>query len=63
MRNKPIRGFKNLVGETIVKVDATAINIVTFLTASGKIVEINGDEQHCGIAVLRADDVTDIWEP
>lgn len=54
MKNQPVRGFHNLIGETIKKIDATAINCVTILCESGKIVEINGDDRHYQIAVLQA---------
>jgi hypothetical protein len=46
MKNKPVRGFQHLIGETIKKVDATAINVVSIETESGKIIEIDADEQH-----------------
>lgn len=54
MRNRPVRGFHELLNETIVKVDASAINVVRFKLVSGKIVEIDCDEQHCGIGILQA---------
>jgi hypothetical protein len=53
MKNIPIRGFQLLIGETIKKVDATAINIVTVLCESGKVVEIDADEQHYQIGIVR----------
>jgi hypothetical protein len=54
MKNNPIRGFQNLIGETIKKIDATSINSVTVLCESGKVVEIDGDETHYRIAILQA---------
>lgn len=53
MKNKPIRGFDLLIGETIKKIDATSINVVTIETESGKSIEIDCDEQHYQIGVLR----------
>lgn len=41
-----------MIGETIKKVDATAINIVTLETESGKVIEIDADEQHYGIGIV-----------
>lgn len=53
--NKPIRGFDALIGETIVAIDATCINSVTFHLLGGKTVEVDCDEQTGeGIAILRA---------
>lgn len=53
MQNKPIRGFDLLIGETIKKIDATSINVVTIETESGKRIEIDCDEQHYQIGILR----------
>lgn len=52
--NKPIRGFDALIGETIVAIDATSINVVTFHLLGGKSIEVDCDEQAYGIAILRA---------
>lgn len=52
--NKPIRGFDALIGETIVAIDASSINVVTFHLLGGKSVEVDCDEQSYGIAILRA---------
>jgi hypothetical protein len=52
MKNVPLRGFQHLIGETIKKIDATAINLVTIETESGKLIEICADENHCGIAIV-----------
>jgi len=57
MKNKPDRGFDSLIGETIKKIDATAINIVTILTESGKTIEIDADTQHYGIGVVSCNTV------
>lgn len=53
MVNKPLRGFNLLIGETIKKVNATAINVVQVETESGKVIEIDADEQHYGIGIVR----------
>ena len=60
MKNKPVRGFKHLIGETIKKVNAHCINVVTIECESGKIVELNCDEQHYGIGILAAQLVKDL---
>lgn len=52
MKNKPIRGFQRLVGETIVKIDATGINHVTIETASGKIIAVFCESLHYGIPIV-----------
>lgn len=53
MKNKPIRGFDKLVGETIKKIDATGINCVFIETESGKKITIDADELHYGIPVVQ----------
>lgn len=52
MKNKPKRGFDALVGETIVKIDARAINIVRIQCASGRQVEIDAEERHYDIEIV-----------
>lgn len=52
MSNKTDRGFDQLIGETIKKIDTTAINVVTIETESGKQFEIDCDEQHFTIGIL-----------
>lgn len=56
MRNRPVRGFAALIGETIKKVDARCINVVTIECESGKVVKVNCDEQHYGIGILQAEE-------
>lgn len=56
MRNRPLRGFESLIGETIVKIDAKCINVVRVKCASGKVVALNCDEQHYGIGILQAEE-------
>ncbi len=46
------RGFDVLIGKTITKVNASAVNIVYITTSDGQEFEINADEQHYGIAVV-----------
>lgn len=58
MSNKTDRGFNQLIGETIKKIDTTAINIVTVETESGKQFEIDCDEQHFSISILNCTDVS-----
>ncbi len=53
MKNKPIRGFEALIGETIKKIDASAINVVHIQCESGKIVSIDaGGETMYGIPIV-----------
>lgn len=52
MKNKPLRGFKHLIGETIKKIDAEAVNIVKIETESGKIILLDSDEQLIGIGII-----------
>lgn len=47
-----VNGFKKLAGETIIDVDASAINIVRITFASGKVVEIDAEQQHYGIGIV-----------
>lgn len=47
------RGFEALIGETVVKVDTSAINVVHIYTQSGKIISIDGEEQRYGIPVIK----------
>lgn len=54
MKSRPYRGFHELVGETVKKVDARAINVVRIECVSGKIVELDCDGQHYGIGILQA---------
>ena len=62
MQNKPLRGFQHLIGETIVKVDATGINHVNILTASGKIVAVLSEELHYGIPVVECAEMESEWK-
>lgn len=50
------RGFESLVGETIEFVDTTAINVVHIHCKSGKVVSIDGEEQHYGIPIIAVSD-------
>ncbi len=47
------RGFEQLVGETVVVVDTTAINVVHLHTVSGKVISIDAEASHCGIPVVQ----------
>lgn len=52
MKNHPIRGFINLVGETIKKIDSSCINVIYIETESGKIITVDCDEQHIGVGII-----------
>lgn len=55
------RGFNALIGETIVMVDTSSINVVHIHCKSGKVVSIDGEEHHSGIAVISVNDWD--WKP
>lgn len=58
------RGFMDFVGEEIVDVDTTAINVVYFRTKSGKIISVDAEQSHCGIPVIAVSVCSDKqWEP
>lgn len=46
------RGFQALEGQTIVRVDASSINVVHFHLQSGQTVSVDAEEQHYGIPVV-----------
>ena len=50
------RGFKDFVGEEIVKVDTSAINVVHFICKSGKVISVDAEDQHFGIPVISVND-------
>ncbi len=58
MKNHPLRGFKDLIGETIKKVDASSINVVHIECVSGKVVSIDAEENHYGIPIVAINE----WE-
>ena len=49
---KEDRGFFNLVGKKIVKVDAESINCIFLYTEDGDVYEVWAEERHCGIEVI-----------
>ncbi len=52
-KNKPLRGFIHLVGETVLKIDASAINVVIITCLSGKVIELDCDSQTSyGIGII-----------
>ena len=50
------RGFADLVGEVILQIDTTAINVVHIHCVSGKVVSIDAESSHCGIPVVSVGD-------
>jgi hypothetical protein len=50
--SKAGRGFQDLMGETVISIDTSCINLVHILTNSGKVFDIVADEQHLGISVV-----------
>lgn len=58
MRKSEERGFEQLVGLTIKKVDQSAINCVTITTTCGKRFEVQANDLHCGIPVVCCDEET-----
>lgn len=53
MVNKPIRGFKCLVGKTIKKIDAQSINCVKIETQCGEVFEIWAEDRFYEIEVIK----------
>lgn len=49
---KEDRGFSNIVGKKIIKVDAESINCVVLYTDDGGVYEVWAEERHCGIEVI-----------
>ena len=49
------RGFATLIGEEIVKIDTSAINVVHIHCKSGKVVSVDAEGQHFGIPVVSAE--------
>lgn len=56
MKNQPQRGFKELIGETIKKIDASSLNVIHIECESGKVVSVDTEEHHYGIPVISAYD-------
>lgn len=52
MKESEERGFEQLVGLTIEKVDQLAINSVTFYTTCGKVFTLQADTLHLGIPII-----------
>lgn len=50
------RGFSELVGEEIVRVDTKAINVVHIHCKSGKVVSVDAEAQHYGIGIVSVND-------
>ncbi len=50
------RNFQAFIGETIVSIDASSINVVHFHTASGKIISVDAEETHYNIPVISIND-------
>lgn len=60
MKNKPIRGFKTLVGKTIKKIDATGINCVIILTECGETIYIESNMLASGIPVIECSPIKEM---
>jgi hypothetical protein len=56
MKNFNTRGFIDFVGEEVVKVDTSAINVVHFICKSGKVISVHGENSLMGIPVISVDD-------
>ncbi|AXF53045.1 MAG: hypothetical protein [Caudoviricetes sp.] len=57
-----MRGFDALIGETVVRVDTNAINVVHIHTASGKVVSVDAELSHHGIPVVQVGTGWDVEE-
>ncbi|UAV84638.1 hypothetical protein PHB09_143 [Pseudomonas phage PHB09] len=53
------RGTQELVGETVVFVDTTAINVIHIHCKSGKVVSIDGETSYYGIPVIGVSDYSE----
>jgi hypothetical protein len=54
------RGFEQLVGETVKRIDTSCINVVHIHCESGKIISIDAEEQHYGIPVIQVGEGWDV---
>lgn len=64
MKNKPIRGFKELIGQTIKKIDSSSVNLLKIETETGEIFEIDCDDQVACIGIIqckKVKDSSDFW--
>ena len=52
------RSFDKFIGETIVKVDTSCINVVHFHTQSGKVISVHPEEQYYDTLVVSVNE----WE-
>ena len=52
MKNKPLRGFKDLVGKTIKAIDADSVNVVHIETTDGEKFSIDAERRHCDIEII-----------
>ena len=53
------RGTQELVGETIVFVDTTAINVIHIHCKSGKVVSVDAEDSYYGIPVVGVSDYSE----
>jgi hypothetical protein len=49
---KSTRGFENLIGRTIVSVDASAVNAVNLTLDNGAMYTVNGENWYKGIPAI-----------
>lgn len=56
---KNTRGTNTLVGETVVLVDTSSINVIHIHCKSGKVVSIDAEERHFGIPVVQVADYSE----
>ena len=53
MKETKCRGFSECVGKTIESIDTGAINAITIIFTDGTIYEINAEDRHCGVEIIK----------
>ena len=63
MKNKPLRGFKDLIGQTIKKIDASAGDLIRIETEYGEefVIYRAGDINCKGLNCTKVKDSNDYW--
>lgn len=56
------RGFQDLLGETVLMVDTTKVNVVHIHTASGKVISIDAETPNDGVPILVVGDWSEMLE-
>lgn len=59
MKNKPVRGFKHLIGETIKKIDASSINCIHIELENGQKFTVHAEHRHYDIGIVECGEYWD----